>query len=236
MDISINYTKNVRYELMHGREATQRIKEFPVGYLPTGCLERHGDHLPMGLDVIKAHGICCLIAQAIGGVVFPAHFYSGIHGLDSKTLQRFTGQWGNLYTDETAKQHLKDIINQFIMMGIKVLVLYSGHYPKIQCDMVKEIAEEYNANGHIRIIPATEPDILDEGDHAGICETSFMLYLDKNLVDMNRISQLNYQDHGWSDKNSPELASAAKGEVDVQRLIKYFGENINDCLKSMNLE
>lgn len=231
MSIAIDYTKKVQYELMLGREASQRIKEFPVGYLAIGCLERHGDHLPMGLDVIKAHGICCLVAQAVGGVVFPAHFYSGIHGLDENILQIYTGQWGNLYTDETAKQHVKDIINQFIMMGIKILVLYSGHYPKIQCDMIKEIAEEYNEKSKITIIPASEPDILNEGDHAGICETSFMLYLNKNLVDMTRIGQLNYKDHGWSDKNSPELASSAKGEADVQKLIKYFSNKINEYLE-----
>ena len=74
MEYAINFTKRVRYELMLGREATERIQEYPVGYLPIGCLERHGDHLPMGLDVIKAHRICCVVAQAIGGVVFPPHF------------------------------------------------------------------------------------------------------------------------------------------------------------------
>ena len=45
-----NYRRNVRYELMLGREATEAIARCPVGYLPIGCLERHGDHLPMGLD------------------------------------------------------------------------------------------------------------------------------------------------------------------------------------------
>lgn len=59
----IDYTKQVRYEYMKAREAIAAIRSCPVGYLPIGCLERHGDHLPMGLDVIKAYGVCCLVAQ-----------------------------------------------------------------------------------------------------------------------------------------------------------------------------
>ena len=107
-----DYRRNVRYELMLGREATDAIAKYPVGYLPIGCLERHGDHLPMGLDVIKAHGVCCLLAQVLGGVVFPPHFYSGIHRMTPQQIQKATGQWGNVYTDATAEAHIEDIIRQ----------------------------------------------------------------------------------------------------------------------------
>ena len=231
MSLAVNFTKKVRYELMLGREATQRIKEYPVAYLPIGCLERHGDHLPMGLDIIKAHGICCITAQAIGGIVFPPHFYSGIHKLNDELMQRFTSQWGNLYTDRTAMDHLKEIIDQIIVMGVKVLVLYSGHYPSVQVDMIRDIAIEYNDKGTISIIPVTDVDCLGEGDHAGISETSLMLYLDRNLVDMTRIGQLNYQDHGWSEERSPEVASAAKGEDDVQKIIDYLDRRIKEWLE-----
>jgi len=104
--------------------------------------------------------------------------------------------------------NLTEIIDQIAVMGIQVLVLYSGHYPVCQMDMVKDIAKEYNQDDSIRIVPATEPDIMGEGDHAGICETSFMLYLGKSLVDMTRIGEINYQEHGWSEANSPERGSA----------------------------
>lgn len=232
MNPAINFTKKVRYELMLGREATQRIQEYPVAYLPIGCLERHGDHLPMGLDVIKAHNICCVVAQAIGGIVFPPHFYAGIHRLEVSIKQRVTGQWGNLYTDLTAMENLMEIIDQIVAMGIKVLVLYSGHYPGEQRDMIKHIADEYHRRKAISIIPVTEVDCLGEGDHAGISETSFMLYLDKGLVDMTRINAANYKDHGWGDTNSPELASAAKGEHDLQRIIQYLDSKIKQYLSA----
>ena len=81
--------RTVRYELLHGIDASNAIRDYPVGYLPVGCLERHGDHLPMGLDVIKAHGICCILAERIGGIVFPPHHYAGIHMMPPEHLMKF---------------------------------------------------------------------------------------------------------------------------------------------------
>jgi len=219
MGSSAGLRKPVQYERMLGREATEAMTRCPVAYLPIGCLERHGDHLPMGLDAIKAHGICCEAARALGGVVFPPHYYAGIHRMDEAALAKYSGEWGNLYTDATAEAHLTDIVRQIARMGIRVLVLYSGHYPGCQIEMIQAIAERFNAEEGIRVIPACERELLKEGDHAGLCETSLLLYLGRSLVDMTRIGPQNYQDHGWSEANSPEKATAAKGEADVQQII-----------------
>ncbi len=224
----INYTKPVQYEQMRGRQATEAIQAYPVGYLPIGGLERHGDHLPMGLDVIKAHGICCIAAQAIGGVVFPPHYYSGIHGFSARELEKYSGEWGNVYTDTTAKANLVDVIDQLAILGIKALVLYSGHYPQQQVDMILEIGREF-ADSNIKVIPFWEGKIM-QGDHAGISETSFLLYLDRNLVDMTAISEVNYKDHSWQHDNSPELASSAKGEKDVAVVVEYLRGEIERAL------
>lgn len=229
MALKADYRKTVEYELMLGREATEAVSRYPVGYLPIGCLERHGDHLPMGLDIIKAHKICCVVAQAIGGVVFPPHYYAGIHRLTREQIARSTGQWGNIYTDDTAKANLVDIINQIEILGIRVLVLYSGHYPQCQVDMIQGIAADFCEHSSITVIPFSESLIM-QGDHAGISETSLMLYLERGLVDMTRISAVNYQDHGWSDANSPEKATCAKGENDVRQIITHLEGLIREAL------
>lgn len=224
-----DYRKVVQYELMLGREATDAIRACPVGYLPIGGLEKHGDHLPMGLDVIKAHRICCLAAQVLGGVVFPPHFYSATHRLPPETHRRCTAEMGDLFTDQTTKEHLLEIIRQLEMMGLKVLVLYSGHYPVSQVEMIKEIAEEVNGRSGLTVVPFAECMILT-GDHAGISETSLMLYLDKHLVDMTRISETNYRDHGWGGDNDPLKATAARGESEVERVIDYLKQEIDRLL------
>jgi creatinine amidohydrolase len=225
-----DYRRNVRYELMLGREATAAIARFPVGYLPVGCMERHGDHLPMGLDVIKAHGICCLLAQAIGGVVFPPHFYSGIHRMTPEQIRFATGDWGCIFTDATAEDHLVDIIGQLEIAGIRVLVLYTGHYPTVQSDMVERIAARFNRDGDIRVVPFWEGRLIPPGDHAGISETSFMLYLDRSLVNMSAIGEVNFRDHGWTQENSPRLASAAKGEAEVAAITEHLRGKIQALL------
>lgn len=216
-----DFRKNVRYELMLGREAREAIQARPLGFLPIGCLERHGDHLPMGLDVIKAHGICCEVARVAGGVVFPAHFYAGIHGMTPEQLRTYTGEWGNIYTDATAEASIIDLIRQIEVAGIRVLVLYSGHYPGCQREMIVRIAETVNHDARVRVIPFSEPFVLT-GDHAGVSETSLMLYVDRALVDMTRISERNYKDHGWTEANSPENASVARGESEMQTIIEHL--------------
>jgi len=220
-----NEREVVQFELMHGRDATRAIAAYPVGYLPIGGMERHGDHLPMGLDILKAHRLCCLAARAIGGVVFPPHHYAAIHGMTVEQLRHFTGDWGDIFTDASTKSHLIDVIRQIALARVKVLVLYSGHYPKCQVRMIEQIAEEVNAAGGIAVIPFAECMIL-QGDHAGVSETSLMLYLDAGLVDMTRIGEENYRDHGWDDANDPKHATVARGEAEAARVIDHLREQI----------
>ena len=229
MPHKMNNAKTVEYQLMLGREVTEAIRSFPAGYLPVGCLERHGDHLPMGLDVIKAHLVCCAVAKAVGGVVFPPHYYAGIHKMSDAQIAKYTGEWGNIYTDRTAKDNLEDIIHQIAITGVKVLVLYSGHYPGCQIDMIKEVGANAANQASITVIPFSEIMIM-KGDHAGISETSFMLYLNKDLVDMTRITEVNYQDHGWQKENAPEKASVRKGAMDVAAVIAHLKDKIEDAM------
>lgn len=216
-----NHNRQVQYELMFGREATEAIHKFPVGYLPVGCLERHGDHMPMGLDAIRAYKVSCIVANAVGGIVFPPHYYAGIHNMSQDQLEKYTGEWGNIYTDNSAKNSLLDIINQIAITGIRVLVLYSGHYPQCQVEMIRDISESFSDHPSISVIPFCESMIMP-GDHAGVSETSFMLYLDKELVEMSRIQKINYDDHGWQQHNSPEKATFEKGKDDVKRVIDHL--------------
>ena len=219
----------VQYELMYGRDAIAAVRKCPVGFLPIGCLERHGDHLPMGLDVLKAHRVCCAAARQIGGVVFPPHYYSGIHLMAPERIAKHTGQGGNLYTDASAKQNLTDLVRQFRTAGVRVLVLYTGHYPKCQVEMVKEIEQEFADDEDIALIAFAERMIL-EGDHAGISETSFLLHLAPDLVQMDRIGQENYQDHGWGDHNTPEKATAKQGQAETAAVIAYLKQRIAQAL------
>lgn len=231
--------REVRYEYLKGREATRRLQAKPVGYLPIGALERHGDHLPMGLDVLKAHAVCCECARKIGGVVFPPHFYSGIH-LDrdrkdlSKTslarqrgrIRQFVREWGNLYTDDSAEEHLADVLRNLRTIGVRVLVLYTGHYPGSQLRMVKRLAGRLNRSGSMKVIPFSEPWLFKEGDHAGKWETSIYMAVCPEHVAMSRIGPRNFRDHGWNEQRDPRLASPAFGKKAVHRIVAHLRTEI----------
>ena len=58
--------------------------------MPMGCLERHGDHLAVGCDSVKAHFVANAAAEKEYAVVFPTGFWVGdvygIHALSGDEL------------------------------------------------------------------------------------------------------------------------------------------------------
>ena len=48
-----------KYEEMFPSEFLAAVERMPVFIVPTGLLEWHADHLPLGQDTMKIYGICC---------------------------------------------------------------------------------------------------------------------------------------------------------------------------------
>jgi creatinine amidohydrolase/Fe(II)-dependent formamide hydrolase-like protein len=151
--------------------------------------------------------------------------------MSSEQLTKYTGAWGNIYTDASAKENLIDIINQIILTGIQALVLYSGHCPPSHIEMMQDIASTFADHNTCTVIPFWESVVVPV-DHAGFSETSFMLYLDRTLVDWTGIQEVNYQDHGWQDHNSPERASLENGRVFVKQVIDYLKQEIEHVFET----
>src|SRR6478736_6625150 len=59
------------YEQLLPAEIESIFARTPVAYLPWGALEYHGKHAAVGLDGLKAHGLCVELAKAAGGLVLP---------------------------------------------------------------------------------------------------------------------------------------------------------------------
>ncbi len=56
------------------------MAECPMVYFACGLCEPHGPHNVLGLDALKAHGICCRAAGEHGGIVAPPDYWH-IHEL-----------------------------------------------------------------------------------------------------------------------------------------------------------
>jgi creatinine amidohydrolase len=74
MTIAEENTARVHYLELRPQEFRTRLAEMPVGYLPLGTLEWHGEHSPLGSDALIARGLFERAARRFGGIVFPPLF------------------------------------------------------------------------------------------------------------------------------------------------------------------
>lgn len=173
----------VKYEEMFPDEFLCAVKKMPVFFVPTGLLEWHGDHLPLGLDALKAYGICLRAAEKLGGgIVLPPNYY-GRPGFSSYT--------GTLTYSEACMDLLfTELFGQLNKVGAKVIVLLTGHYGPCQVDFIKRISNYYmreNPGIHILAMPEYEDIEIDgkqPADHADKWETSMFWYMYPELTKM----------------------------------------------------
>ena len=181
-----------RYEWLYGDELFERIRERPLAWLPLGILEKHGGHLPWGLDGLKAHAVCMRLADRLGGVVLPASHLAGIHGdcrkKDERAFRQSHREVGDLlYREATFRTFLDESFDGLANLGFEVIVAYTGHYPDVQTQILREAAETFSAAGSATVIPFWEGLACGEGDHAGKWETSIYLALDPGAVRLDAI-------------------------------------------------
>ncbi len=91
-----------------------------VCILPVGCLEKHGQHLPVGTDVIHVTEIARLAAEKEPACVFPS-FYFG----EKTGAGEFKGTV--IFSAELRQQLLKETCREIARNGFKKILLYNGH-------------------------------------------------------------------------------------------------------------
>ena len=177
----------VKYEEMYPDEFLAAVEAMPVFIVPTGLLEWHGDHLPLGQDTMKAYGICLEIAKKLGGgIVLPPNYY-GRPGFST-----FVGTL--TYSEKLITMLFTELFGQLKKVGARVIVMITGHYGPCQVDLVKRIASDFMAaNPEIKVIAQPEyEDVKVDGqtpaDHAGKWETSMFWYFYPELVRMEKFT------------------------------------------------
>lgn len=216
-------------------------ERFPVAFQPLGTLEWHGRHNPIGVDSIKAERLCEEAAKEAGGVVMPAiHFaadaywdcgYGLGHGMDAAAGYPLPGSYYQIPT-ELLKQYLLNACNNYLQRGFKLVVMVSGHNPPIQQSLMDEI-------GYIMKSPAGDEPVcfimdytlVEEGnsrrnsDHAAGVETSMMLHLQPNRVNMQANDGHARPDLGQLGSFPYHEATAEEGrirfELQVDGLVKF---------------
>ena len=178
------------YEEMTAGECSGAGAAGWIAVLPLGATEQHGPHLPFGTDTIIAEGVAArVIAKApatLPFTVLPAEpvGYSVEH-MDvagSKTLT--FGEAVNRWTGIGEKLHAQGF-RKFVMLNA-----HGGNSP-LMTVVATELRVRLNmlavATSWTRFAPPPgliDPDEKAIGIHGGLIETSVMLALRPDLVDM----------------------------------------------------
>ena len=91
-----------------------------VCVLPVGCLEKHGQHLPVGTDVIHITEIARLAAEKESVCIFPTMYFGEKTGAGE-----FRGTV--IFSAELRQQILKETCREISRNGFKKILLYNGH-------------------------------------------------------------------------------------------------------------
>ncbi|TVY08205.1 creatininase family protein [Paenibacillus cremeus] len=256
--------EEVRYQMLRPREIVERRKQFPVVYIPIGTLEWHGVHNVVGADSLQAEGIAIRCAQLGGGLVFPPLYYgeNRLEALMEATakdkdliakemelsVDNFSPERHPFSATEQALNYNKlllHILAEAESLGFEVGVLVAGHYPLI--DHARAAVLQFNKREYSRrhgMLAWAFVDYLlvdgiytKPGDHAGGWETSHMMALYPETVDLTLLPNKGEPLIGVGGPMAPQDSSAEFGKETIEATariaveeVKHRVENRNDYL------
>lgn len=170
--------------------------------IPTGATEQHGPHMPLGVDAMLSRAIAGEVAVKLGALVAPTFAYGyksqprsggGNHRIGTTSLDGATLSW-----------QVRDIARSFMAQGFTKVVVLNGHFENYQFiyeGLDIAVCRAREAGQEARAILLSYWDFVDEGtlekvfpdgflgwdiEHGGVLETSLMLLLHPEKVDMSR--------------------------------------------------
>lgn len=168
-------------------EETLKKKNFVI--VPFGSVEEHGPHLPISTDSDLCYSIVKKGVEGTDFLVAPMVTY----GLERST-RGFAGSISLRF--ETLKQLVKDILLELTNQGFKKIVLFSFHASSTHLVALKEAAFDFaQENRKVKVYLVSSTDLSGQElikiletppQHACELETSLMLYLKPETVQMNK--------------------------------------------------
>ena len=224
----------VRWEEMLPDELMEAIRAHPVCYCAYGLAEPHGAYNALGLDWLKAQAIVELAANEHGGVVAPPFAWH----VQERVAFDWCAKMGIRHP--LASSIPADLFYQTVLYQIRAIdargfhvgILVTGHYGGLENDM-RLLCDYYTrATGSpLQLFAAADWELIRfenyRGDHAGICETSQLMFLRPELVDLTRRDQ-DSPDGPWAGSDLPlpdgRMPSAELGGNIVRSQIERLGE------------
>jgi len=222
----------MRYQEMLPHELDAVLQATPVAYFPLGTLEYHGPHLAIGNDALKAEGLCERACARTGGVLVPTLYWGiggGHKGYPTSIIVR----------DKVLADLLDEVLAGLCRVGFRVIVLVTGHYPGEQVAAVKGAAQRFaksHENTRIWALPEYEAYPQERrADHAAKWETSILMALRPELVDMSRLVGADSPDapdatHTLEEMNAPGPLHGILGENPARYASPELGRETVDII------
>jgi creatinine amidohydrolase len=240
--------EEVRYQLLRPHQIVARRTACPVAYIPVGTLEWHGVHNPVGTDTLQAEEFAVRCARKGGGLAFPPLYYGesrseALMEANAADRARIADKMGLPVTNfdpvhqyfppnqQTENYHrlLLHILTEVETLGFKVGVLVAGHYPLIDHCRSAVLAFSKRtldppASGRMLAWAFVDYLLVNDrfdcaGDHAGGWETSHMLAIRPESVDLSLLPPRGEALIGAGGRMDPRDANAAFGRKTIEAAV-----------------
>lgn len=172
-------------------EFADRLRARPWVIIPSGAVEGHGRHLPVGVDIIEVEDLALRLAEQVGAIVAPTLTYG-----NCQITRRLSGtiSIGFELVCELARQ----VLRGFAAQGAEKLILLSCHGGRAYMMALRQAAlhlvDEFP---WVLMLVVFDEEIptpflkelgIGDGDtHGGTIETSKVWAIDPGLVRQDRL-------------------------------------------------
>ena len=168
-----------RWERCRPQQIWDALAEFPCVYVPSGPLEWHGRQNAVGLDAVKSTAICRRAAERTGGLVYPTVF-----------LGAWEVPWplGMPAAPDLIQSNTQTVLDYLARNGVKVVIWLGGHGGSEDYLAYRRAALDAMRQSDILVLAAVDSQLLGDFekpmDHAAAIETSIMMYLHPETVNL----------------------------------------------------
>ncbi len=248
----------VRYHMLRPAQIVARREACSVAYVPIGTLEWHGVHNAVGADTLQAEGLALLCAQKGGGLVFPPLYYGesrseALMEANARDRDRIAeamelspdnflpNRQPFTPTEQALNYHklLIHILAEAESLGFELGVLVAGHYPLI--DHARAAVLQFNQRDRSQrpgMLAWAFVDYLlvsdqyeHAGDHAAGWETSHMMALHPQTVDLSLLPPKGEPLTGVGGYIPPQDATAAFGQETLDDAAEIAIREVHHRLK-----
>ncbi|WP_100010207.1 creatininase family protein [Lentibacillus sediminis] len=181
----------MQFQYENSYEIKGKMEKTRIAILPVGAVEAHGPHLPLGTDNLLAERLAEKLAERVNGFVLPTLPYGQVW-----SLRNFPGSIN--ISNESIIRFLADIGESLYKQGVRTFAMVNGHLGNAPA--LKEAARVlYESCPEMRVFYFFYPGMSQAAAevretasahgtyfHACEIETSFMLYLAPEYVDMKK--------------------------------------------------